>query len=274
MAKPPPSWNELSDELKSAYTNEQKIPVTQFYINDSAEQAPPVWSKDILDSDIKKVEARDPYLNTKSYDTISVSDLYNAVLKYPVNGKDVLVIGSRNPWIEVVCIGHGAASVTTVDYNIPKCDNPRIRCICVDQHTSENKLYDCVFSFSSIEHDGLGRYGDPIEPNADLKSMSNIASKLSNNGLLYLGVPIGFDRLEYNAHRIYGPVRWPLLINGFSEIDSFSAIDRQSFFKEDRSHTFQPWVVLKKLGEQFPPTTSVNPPSTEPPNKKSISKLL
>jgi len=28
-------------------------------------------------------------------------------------------------------------------------------------------LFDMVFSFSSIEHDGLGRYGDPLNPNGD-----------------------------------------------------------------------------------------------------------
>ena len=244
----PPSWNELPEQLKRSYTLEHAIPVKEFYLNDSAEQAPPVWSTELIECDIVRAQELDANLASRSYDAASVRDLYAAIARYPVASKSVLVVGSRNPWIEAVCLAFGAASVTTVDYNVPRCQHTRIRCIGMDEHLrEEDVLYDRVFSFSSLEHDGLGRYGDPLDPGADLKSTCAIARRLAADGLLFLGVPMGVDRLEYNAHRIYGPVRWPLLVADFDEVDAFSSgVPHAEFFDRDRTFNFQPWVVLRR----------------------------
>jgi len=40
-------------------------------------------------------------------------------------------------------------------------------------------------------------------------------------GKLYLGVPNGPDFLFFNAHRIYGPLRFPMLIEGFNLLGTF-----------------------------------------------------
>lgn len=54
-----------------------------------------------------------------------------------------------------------------------------------------------------IEHIGLGRYGDPLDPNADLKAMSELQRVLSVGGDLLFVVPLGRPRVVFNAHRIY-----------------------------------------------------------------------
>ncbi len=43
----------------------------------------------------------------------------------------------------------------------------------------------------SFDHDGLGRYGDPIDPEGDLKAMQVVASVLKDEGTFILTVPIG-----------------------------------------------------------------------------------
>jgi hypothetical protein len=49
---------------------------------------------------------------------------------------------------------------------------------------------------------------------ADLLAMDHAKWCKNNNGLLILAVPIGEeDKLEWNAHRVYGPLRLPLLLN-------------------------------------------------------------
>lgn len=48
-----------------------------------------------------------------------------------------------------------------------------------------------LFSLISFDHDGLGRYGDPIDPDADLKAMANVRCALKNDGILFLTIPIG-----------------------------------------------------------------------------------
>lgn len=55
----------------------------------------------------------------------------------------------------------------------------------------------------TIEHVGLGRYGDPINNNGDLQAISELKRVLSIKGSLLFVVPLGVPRIQYNAHRIY-----------------------------------------------------------------------
>ncbi|WP_373032460.1 DUF268 domain-containing protein [Sulfurovum sp.] len=54
-----------------------------------------------------------------------------------------------------------------------------------------------------VEHIGLGRYGDPIDINGDLKAISELKRVLSRKGSLLFVVPIGLPKIMFNAHRIY-----------------------------------------------------------------------
>ena len=76
-------------------------------------------------------------------------------------------------------------------------------------------LFDVVFSFSSVEHSGLGRYGDPIDPFGDVEAVAQMWCVVRPGSLFLLAVP-SFRTVEerqrkcqivWNAHRIYGYVR-------------------------------------------------------------------
>jgi hypothetical protein len=65
---------------------------------------------------------------------------------------------------------------------------------------------DSVSSLSCmhvIEHIGLGRYGDPIDPSGDIKAVNELKRVLACDGDLLFVVPVGKPRIQYNAHRIY-----------------------------------------------------------------------
>ena len=47
------------------------------------------------------------------------------------------------------------------------------------------------YYFCSFDHDGLGRYGDPINPDADLEAMQNVQKLLRPGHKMFLTVPIG-----------------------------------------------------------------------------------
>ncbi len=83
-------------------------------------------------------------------------------------------------------------------------DNLRI---IVDDATELRQFEDDSISsmsaLCSLEHFGLGRYGDPIDPEACFKCFDNIQKKMKKEGKLYLSVPIGKERVEFNAHRIF-----------------------------------------------------------------------
>ncbi len=54
-----------------------------------------------------------------------------------------------------------------------------------------------------VEHVGLGRYGDPLDPEGDQKAVRELIRVLAPGGDLLLVVPMGRPRIEFNAHRIY-----------------------------------------------------------------------
>jgi SAM-dependent methyltransferase len=54
-----------------------------------------------------------------------------------------------------------------------------------------------------IEHVGLGRYGDPLDPDGDRKAIAELTRVLAPEGDLLFVVPIGRARIQFNAHRVY-----------------------------------------------------------------------
>ncbi len=76
--------------------------------------------------------------------------------------------------------------------------------------------YVSVSSLHSLEHFGLGRYGDPLDIEGHLKGLRNIAQTVAVGGILYISFPIGKPRVEFNSQRIIHPL-WPLqVLNKFS----------------------------------------------------------
>jgi len=55
-----------------------------------------------------------------------------------------------------------------------------------------------------LEHVGLGRYGDEIDPSGDEKAASELVRVLATGGSLLIVLPMNATpRLNFNAHRIY-----------------------------------------------------------------------
>ena len=65
---------------------------------------------------------------------------------------------------------------------------------------------DSLSCLHALEHFGLGRYGDPIDPTGYVTGLTNMARMLQAGGLLYLSVPVGKERVEFNAHRVFDPL--------------------------------------------------------------------
>jgi hypothetical protein len=54
-----------------------------------------------------------------------------------------------------------------------------------------------------VEHIGLGRYGDPIEPRGTELACAELARVLAPGGTMYLSLPVGRPRVSFNAHRVH-----------------------------------------------------------------------
>jgi SAM-dependent methyltransferase len=74
-----------------------------------------------------------------------------------------------------------------------------------DLATIPSDSLESVSSLHAVEHIGLGRYGDPLDPDGCFAAMRELARVLAPGGRLYFGVPVGRERVQFNAHRIFNP---------------------------------------------------------------------
>lgn len=91
---------------------------------------------------------------------------------------------------------------------------------------------DSLSCLHTIEHFGLGRYGDPLDIDGHLKGLAQLKRLVKPGGLFYLSTPIGPQRIEFNAHRIFAAesvVGW--FKEGW-EIVRFAVVDDKTILHE------------------------------------------
>lgn len=239
-AEPP---RNVPEHLIDQYTLEGKIAVVNWYFDESASsQQPHVYKIPQVDALIRKALSKETYYygTTDTY-------LYEALEKYSIYKKHVAVLGSVTPWYESIVLAARGIPLT-IDYNRIDSRDRRIKTMTLNEYNRRPRQFDALLSISSFEHDGLGRYGDPIDPFGDIKAMRNAKTMLKPGGLLFLAVPVGPDTLVWNAHRIYGKIRLPLLLEGWEIVDSFgfspADFDNQALISTQHH---QPVFVLRPL---------------------------
>jgi len=92
---------------------------------------------------------------------------------------------------------------------------------------------DSISSLHALEHFGLGRYGDNLDPQGHINGFKNITTILKKGGLFYFSVPMGTQRIEFNAHRIFNLSYLIDWVSGDFNIISFSYIDDNGDFHEN-----------------------------------------
>ena len=86
-----------------------------------------------------------------------------------------------------------------------------------------------------IEHIGLGRYGDPLDTLGSAKAAEELARVLSPGGRLYLSLPVGRERVCFNAHRVHSPSS-VLGMFGKLKLIEFSWVDDAGYFHDNVNH--------------------------------------
>jgi SAM-dependent methyltransferase len=86
-----------------------------------------------------------------------------------------------------------------------------------------NDSVESISCMHTVEHVGLGRYGDPIDPDGDIKAINELKRVTSRGGTLLFVTPIGKPKIMFNAHRIYSYEQIISYFEGF-ELKEFSLI--------------------------------------------------
>ena len=100
--------------------------------------------------------------------------------------------------------------IRPLDIDIPGLEF--VQCDATTLDTIEDGSLISLSALCSLEHFGLGRYGDPIDPEACFICFSAIERKLVLDGVAYISVPVGYEHVEFNAHRVFAPTT---IINAF-----------------------------------------------------------
>eukprot|EP00283_Hemiselmis_rufescens_P005237 CAMPEP_0173424574 /NCGR_PEP_ID=MMETSP1357-20121228/4459_1 /TAXON_ID=77926 /ORGANISM="Hemiselmis rufescens, Strain PCC563" /LENGTH=372 /DNA_ID=CAMNT_0014387829 /DNA_START=143 /DNA_END=1261 /DNA_ORIENTATION=+ len=236
--EPPPKWEDVVPELQRLFSYNGTIKVKSDprslydnrYLGHKA--MAPDWSESVINAAVRDC-SRGKLRGTYGHET--TRKLFKALQSSAdvVRGKSVLVIGSENPWVEACCLAAGAANVTTLEYGAINTSHPLLRTLTPDtarelyiQH-SPDFVFDVVVTYSSLEHSGLGRYGDILDPHGDIKSVARAWCLVRDGGAIFAGVPCapkGSDEgIEWNAHKFYGKVMLPHLLANWEQINIFEA---------------------------------------------------
>jgi tetratricopeptide (TPR) repeat protein len=177
---------------------------------------PLIYTDIEIDYYLRRINQRKWFL----YGTVDLW-IWEAIAKYPIAGLSVVNMGSITPWYESICLYYGASS-TTIDYNKIITLTDRIKTMTVADWDREQPRFDVAWSISSFEHDGLGMYGDPLDPDGDLKAMQKMKRIVKPGGLMFFAIPVGReDKILYNLQRIYGPVRLKKVLEGWEVLESY-----------------------------------------------------
>lgn len=103
----------------------------------------------------------------------------------------------------------------------------------------DDRSIDSLSSLHVIEHIGLGRYGDPVDPDGSWKAAAELQRVLAPGGTLLVGVPVGRERVCFDAHRVFSVDTIVAMFDGlelreFSFVDDRGALQRNASFDEAR----------------------------------------
>ena len=84
----------------------------------------------------------------------------------------------------------------------------------------EDNSVESLSSLCVIEHIGLGRYGDPLDPLGSMRAGRELSRVLRPRGNLYVSLPIGTQsKTIFNAHRIFTMADALALFPGLSLVE-------------------------------------------------------
>ena len=142
-------------------------------------------------------------------------------------------VGSR---VDLVGFLTAVTNVVFVDIRPLQVDIEGLECVTgsVLDLPYEDGSLESVSCLHVAEHIGLGRYGDPLDPLGTRKAAAELRRVLAPGGQLLFSLPVGRERVEFNAHRVHDPHE---VRSWFADLElvEFAGVDDQQVFRRHRS---------------------------------------
>ena len=182
-ARPP---RQIPDELWDEFTDGGRTIVLDWYDDASDSTYYAAWPVPHLSAMQHMVSQRTPGINYPSVDAYLYEYLDNLGGRDHFSSSSVVIMGSAVPWYEALALEYGAAQTLTIEYNRVHYGDVRMKAMQPADYWAMppgvRPRFDIGMSISSFEHDGLGRYGDPVNPTGDLEAMAEMEAIISDGG--------------------------------------------------------------------------------------------
>ena len=90
-----------------------------------------------------------------------------------------------------------------------------------------------------VEHIGLGRYGDRLNSEGSLLALQEMNRVLSPGGDLYLSLPVGRPRVNFNAHRVHSPHEIIEFLKGLKLVEFSGVRDGGAYVRNVLPESFE-----------------------------------
>jgi len=251
---PPPQWHQVSDKYKKSITHNGRVPAGHFYFDDSKlgldQGEPTIFTQEYVQGLIDQWENRSTFTLRYSKEIDEAASVIN------VTNLNILVIGAVEPWLEAVLFSRGARKIITLEYGNYISQFPGLEFVKPDEFSQRYlagtlDTFDAVFTHSSLEHSGLGRYGDSLNPWADIVTVAQAWCTTTPDAKLAVAVPTGVsgkDAILFNGAKVYGPRLYPFLMTNWQFI--WPTEDRKRINPNAGvpgiAWTFQPVFIFQK----------------------------
>ena len=151
-------------------------------------------------------------------------DLWAACIVYQRGIKRLIDLGSRVDGFVAHVLPYCEVCVVDIRHIDVQVEGMTFVKATIEDLPFESNSIPALSCLHVLEHIGLGRYGDRVNPKGYLCAASEISRVLQPKGLLILGTPVGKERLCFDAHRIFDP---QTVVDAFSRLhlEQFSLVD-------------------------------------------------
>jgi len=153
---------------------------------------------------------------------------------YSLSPKLHVDVGSSTDFVGLLSVITQVHFIDIRPLDVSNVENLKIKKGSILHLPYEDNSLESISCLHVVEHIGLGRYGDTLDPFGTKRAADELTRCLAIGGNVFLSLPVGKPRLCFNAHRIHSPKQIIEYFGGL-KLNELSGTDDNKRFIENIS---------------------------------------